>query len=167
MVKRAFFLMLLTSFVSCDYYRINPHKHNVGHIESSKIKDPDGFEVCFEEVQFHGMYARREVGFKHGKDSLRTYFMERYDHAGMTDNSGYITLRFLINCKGEIGRFEVRQVGTDYIAKEFHPSLVDQLLELTRSLEEWDAFTYDDSTYDSHTFLTFKIDNGELSEILP
>jgi len=161
------YLLLLTILcaTSCDYYVINPHKHQVGHISQGQYTDNPDFKLCYKEVLWPGHFDK-EVGFKYGIDSLRRYFYKNYDHQGITDQSGYITIRFVVNCEGKVGLFEVRKIGADYKPKDFHPELVDQLVNLTRALNEWNAFDFNDFQYDSFTHITFKIDNGELSEIL-
>ncbi len=160
-------VLLMWSLTSCDYYLINPHHHQVGHISAGSFLDKSDFKACFEEKMFPSYYGRNPSKFSHGKDSLRNYFHQYYDHQGYTNESGYITIRFVINCKGESGRHQLLQVGLDYQEKEFNKLLTDKLLELTVNLKDWDALSFSDSTYDSFTHLTFKIENGELVEILP
>lgn len=154
---------------ACDYYIVNPHHHQVGHIEVGRDEGKD-FKVCYKEKIFpHHMAWNRYWVYKYppGKDSLRLYYDKEFANQGIVNQSGYITLRFIINCKGEAGAFEVEALGLDYDKKDFNPELVDHLLELTKAITAWHPFTQGDSTFDSFTHLTFKIDNGELLEILP
>lgn len=160
-------LLVMWSLSSCDYYLINPHKHQVGHISESAFFDKSGFKACFEERMFPYYYGRNPSKFSHGKDSLKIYFHQYYDHFGYTNESGYITIQFIINCEGETGRHQVLQVGLDYQEKEFNHQLTDKLLQLTKNLKDWDPISFSDTTYDSFIHLTFKIENGELVEILP
>lgn len=160
-------LLLMWSLSSCDYYLVNPHHHQVGHISASALLDKSDFKACYEEKMFPYYYGRHPSKFSHGKDSLRNYFLQQYDHQGFTNESGYITIRFIINCEGETGRHQLLQVGLDYQEKEFNEQLTDRLLHLTKDLKDWDALSFSDSTYDSFIHLTFKIENGELVEILP
>lgn len=160
-------LILLTGFFSCDYYVVNSYKHDVGYLDPSTSLD-SGFEVCYEENILEYYYNRKTpASFEFGKDSLRNFFLANYDHKGIVNESGYITFRFIINCEGQIGRFHMYCVGNDYKKKKFHASLTDQLYQLLSSLDTWQPLTVGDVIFDSHIYYTFKIENGELVEILP
>jgi len=161
-------LLAMSAIISgCDYYMVNNYEDRIGYIDpGSAISDPE-FQVCFEEVLFPYYYNRKPIAYIHGRDSLTNYFHASYDNQGITNESGYLTLRFVINCKGEIGRFQILETGIDYSEKKFHPSLVEELLNLTKNLKEWTAFSRGDSTFDCFSHITFKIENGELVEILP
>lgn len=167
MLRTLICLLMILLFTSCDYYIINPHHRQLGHISPSAFGDDSEFKACYEERMFPYYYGKDPSKFSHGKDSLRNYFLKYYDHLGYTNESGYITVRFIINCEGEAGRHQLLQVGLDYQEKEFNAQLTDKLLQLTKNLKDWDPIIFGDSTYDSFIHLTFKIENGELVEILP
>lgn len=169
MRKLIFVIASVIILSSCDYYLVNPHQHQVGEPQKPFGGDKD-FQICYEEKILPHYYGfRRHNGyiFKPGKDSLRSHFRENYNNQGIINESGYITLRFIINCKGETGRFILEELGFDYKKKKFNPELTEHLLTLTKSLKDWTAFSTGDVTFDSFTHLTFKIENGELLEILP
>lgn len=163
----SFFLFISTCFVSCDYYFIDPHYHHVGHIESTDLAIDDSFTPCFEEKQFPYYYGREPSGYEPGKDSLRQYFFQNFNNYGDTSESGFITIRFVINCKGEAGRYVIHQLGPDFKKKEFNPKITNQLLDLVKYLEDWKPIAFYDDHYDSFIYLSFKIENGELVAILP
>ncbi len=150
---------------SCDYYLINSYDKPIGHLDLHKTNA--GFKTCLDEVHLPSYYSRKPVEYLHGKDSLQRYFHLNYDNKGITNQSGYITFRFIINCEGTLGNFEIHELGIDYKEKKFQESLVVHLQELLLQLNEWKAFSRGDSTFDSFHFITFKIDNGELVDILP
>jgi len=149
--------------ISCDYYVINSHKEHVG----ANLPKDDSFKACFEEKIFPYYYGRDNAQFTAGKDSLRTFFKNKYSSGGFENESGYITVRFIINCKGKAGRYEVLKTGTDFRAKDFDPYLEDHLLRLVKELKDWQAIAFHGDNYDSFFHLTFKIQNGQLVEILP
>lgn len=160
-------MFMILMLCGCDYYLINPHVHQVGHI-SKKWFSEDNFKPCFEEKVFpYYRSLRSPARFRPGKDSLKRYFKANYDNRGIINESGYITIRFLINCKGEIGRFEILEVGLDYSKKTFNKIIKNHLLTLTKSLKGWQPIEFSESFFDSFFHLTFKIENGTLVEILP
>lgn len=150
--------------ISCDYYMVNDYKDHVGVIENGA--NEDAFELCYKEKVFPYYYGRQASGFEFGKDSLRQYFRSRYYNQGVTNESGYITIRFNINCKGEAGDYEIHQLGLDFEKKKFNRQIVDQLYDLTRALKSWKPVEFYGDKYDSFIHISFKIENGVLKEIL-
>ena len=140
----------------------------MGYIDPSKALGSKEFKVCYPENVMPYYYSRREPGgFTEGKDSLRHYYKKNFDNHGITNESGYITFRFIINCRAESGCYEILEMGEDYAEKSFHPALTDELLNLTQDLEGWQALKIGDTQFDCYFHLTFKLKNGELVEILP
>jgi len=146
---------------------INSHENHIGVItEASPHDDPD-FKVCFEEKIFPYYYGTDKAGYEFGKDSLRIYFKSNFYNKGFTNESGYVTIRFIINCEGKAGRYEVLETGMDFKEKKFNDYIPGHLLDLTLRLKDWKIHKYYGSSYDSFFHLTFKIVNGEIVEILP
>ena len=113
----------LVVFSGCDYYVIDSHKEHVGFIKQKGFMNKEAFPPCFPEKIFPYYYGRNKAGFEHGLDSLKVYLTEEYNNFDNTSITGYITVRFLINCEGELGRFEVKSLGTDYKNKKLDFSL--------------------------------------------
>jgi len=78
-----------------------------------------------------------------------------------------IRIRFIVNCAGDTGRFRILGMDKDYKQKEFSPSITDQILSITKSLTGWKTKTSNGETYDYYQYLIFKIDKGQIKEILP
>lgn len=165
-MRMVFYILIINLITSCDYYVVNPYKHPIGHLSESNIGNPD-FEPCYKEEIFAGNYFRKPSGFSFGKDSLRRYFSSTYDNQGIVSESGYITFRFAINCEGEKGWYEIHELGLDFKEKKFNKITVDHLLKLIEDLDSWRPIEFNDNKFDSYMHLTFKIENGDLLEILP
>jgi hypothetical protein len=81
--------------------------------------------------------------------------------------TGFITIRFIVNCKGLIGKYEVYQTDDNYEKIEFEHRYVEQLLGFLKSLNSWKIATYEGKSYDYYTYITFKIEKGIVTEIVP
>jgi len=81
--------------------------------------------------------------------------------------TGFLTVRFKVNCKGASGMF--RTYSTDMALKEFEfdDNITSQFLEATKALDNWEIATYNGSAYDYYQYLTFKLIDSELKEITP
>jgi hypothetical protein len=84
-------------------------------------------------------------------------------------NSGYITFRFMINCEGKrVPQTEVLQTDEKYAAFHFEKKLLDELFSFLKTLDKWVAFkSKEGNTYSYKAFLTFKIKNGKVINIIP
>lgn len=164
---RVVLILTLVVFSSCDYYIVKNYNERVGVIRSSFFNTDKSFQPCFKEEIFPYYYGRKTVSFAKGKDALRKYFLENYNSKGVNNESGYVTIRFIINCHGKAGRYEMHQLGRDFKKKKFNKNISDQLMQLTMGLQDWIPIEFYGDRYDSFYHLSFKIQNGELYEILP
>ena len=141
---------------------------HVGDIPYDAAQDTLGFEPCHEDAAFIYYNFGKGITYKGEKAAILRKFDEAF-RPGQQKESGYITIRFMINCKGEPGRFRLYQMDENYVAKDFSPELVNQLFTTTRSLNEWEvpADKYGKDVYDYYQYLTFKINNGQIERILP
>ncbi len=160
-------LFALLSTSGCDYYIVKSHDNNVGHINSINADKSGDFHICYEEKIFTPYWRRSPARFSQGKKALKSFVLDHYDHNGYTHQSGYITIRFIVNCKGEPGMYIVQETGTDYRKKKFDGELGKTLLNITMGLKEWAPLTIFGDAYDSYVYLTYKIENGKIVEILP
>ena len=143
------------------------YPHYIGYL--SKSDDNPGFTRCDENFTF-GWYASAATytDIYHGsKASFKKFIKENFQPEPDSGDNGFLNLRFIINCKGEVGNVEIIELGTDYRPKKLSPELVDQLVSLSSKSENWKVAEYDDEPVDSYMYLIFKIEDGKVSEILP
>jgi lysyl-tRNA synthetase class I len=81
--------------------------------------------------------------------------------------SGYIRIRFIVNCNGETGRFRVIQANEQYQEQAFDESITNQLLTIVKSLDGWNTQKGKENPEDYYQYLVFKMKNGEIIEIMP
>jgi hypothetical protein len=103
----------------------------------------------------------------HGEKPAIVKAFDEIDLPVIDQNDGYVTIRFLVNCKAETGRFRLEQVNFDYQDKIFEGELVTQLLEKTKQLDGWLPGVREGLRCDYYKYLTFKIINNQIVDILP
>jgi hypothetical protein len=81
--------------------------------------------------------------------------------------NGFITIRFIVNCKGLTGKYKVLQIDKNYQEVIFDHKYVEQILNFVQNLQEWKLAFYKDESIDYYTYFTFKIENGIVTEIVP
>ena len=101
------------------------------------------------------------------KYEVEKIFEKNYNHKIVKKESGNIRIRFLVNCKGVSGRYRIIGMDKNYKEKHFDTSITNQLLSITQRLVKWKPFIKNNIQRDYYQYLIFKIEKGELIEILP
>ena len=147
------------------------HHQDVGDIPFDRAMDDPNFNLCGGESSIKQYYVRgsdnEPAGYKGKKRALEEAITEQYVFPVSESESGYVTIRFVVNCRGQSGRFRVEKMDFNYQPKNFNPELVQQLLDITRNLNGWIPVSREGKTYDFYQYLTFKIRNGQIEKILP
>lgn len=142
--------------------------HRVGYIDTlATIDDHSQFKPCYLPEKINDYYNDERAEFKGGKGRLKKLLDEKLDKSVLTDQSGYLTFRFVINCKGQAGWFITEEADFNFQRNQFSKLCKNALFDLLRSEQEWTPLTIDDDPRDAYTYITFKIENGEIIEILP
>jgi hypothetical protein len=159
--KGMFFLLLFLVSLSTS-------GQQVGDIHFSAALDDPAFVVC--DTQWVFQYYNTGSWYKEHKRSIEQYFREHYNSptiADSTTQTGYITIRFVINCQGHTGWFRLSEMDSGYHAFHFDPRISGQLLDETKTLEGWKPAVYRNKTYDSYQYITFKLKRGHIECLLP
>ena len=163
-----FIVIFLMSFSSCSQ-TLNLDSKYPPHIGDSKfdanLDDPD-FKVCNEDMIFQYYNFGKGLQYKGEKNKIQEHF-NQLKTAKTIPEFGFITIRFIVNCEGKTGRFRVQEMDTTYVEKQFNREFTARYLKLTKQLKGWEVGKLEDRVYDYYQYLTFKIDNGKLIEIMP
>lgn len=161
--------ILLTTLYSCGQTQERKVNYplQVGDIDFNlKIDDP-GFTICDEDRVFQYYEFGRGLLYKGEKIKIIEHFRDGLEINDQKDESGFLTIRFIVNCEGKTGRYRVQGMNNDYKEKAFNEDLTSQLLSLTKQLDGWMIGEYEGKRYDYYQYLTFKIENGKLMEVFP
>lgn len=160
--------LLLSTLLSCGQKLENNAAYplQVGDIPfDAKVDDPN-FKLCDEGQVLQYYNFSKGLQYLGEKVKVNQHFEENFK-PDQNPESGYLTIRFIVNCAGKTGRYRVQGMTSDYIEKKFNDKLVAQLLSLTKKLDGWVTGEHDGKKYDYYQYLTFKIENGRLIEIMP
>lgn len=159
------FLILL--IISCQERKeINNYPNHVGDIAHDESIDK-GFMPCHEDISFQYYNFGEGLRYKGEKPAIRDIFAKQYEPIPGEHDDGYVIIRFMVNCEGLTGRYRVETLNKEYIKTDIEDRIVSQLIEITKNLDGWEIGTYEDSVYDYYQYLTFKIENGNLIDIMP
>ena len=166
-MKKEIIVILILIITGCE---VGPSYRNVGDIAFDESIDSADFELC-NELRIKQYYARGSKGtpanYVGEMKALYNEFYEQYNHPVSEDEDGYVIIRFIVNCRGKSGRFRIQEMDSDYRPKEFNSEIISQLLTVTKELDGWIPVIEDSTKFDFYQYLTFKLENGQLVDILP
>ncbi|MEM6644001.1 MAG: hypothetical protein AAF616_13555 [Bacteroidota bacterium] len=175
---RKFLLLMLPSlFVACSISEqgkqvqesqevANEYPARVGDLSFDADLDDPNFEVCNNHV-FQYYYGGKGLQYKGEKAAIIQHFESLMQGGAIASLVGFVTVRFVVNCKGKTGRFRVQQMDKDYNEASLDSSLVSTIVEKVKALDDWEVKKVRDQSIDYYQYLTFKISNQNILEIMP
>ncbi|CAA9197786.1 hypothetical protein ACHRVW_16280 [Flavobacterium collinsii] len=161
-----FFLFIpLVSFGQEKSETKSVYPNYVGDIEFNSEMDNKDFELCNSKHIYQ--YFNRGDGLVYEGDKLaiEKEFAEKYKSKIIKNETGLIRINFVVNCKGKTDRFRLISMNENYEEKVFVKSITEQLMSITKNLKGWEGKKSKEIDY--YQYLIFKIENGQLKEILP
>jgi len=164
-------LIFMTLFSACKPAKNtraagSNYPNNVGDINTDPMLDDSTFRACRESniPQYYSVQS----GFEGEKPAIIRYFKQNFKkEKTFAQENGYLTIRFVVNCNGQTGRFRIMEMNPDYQPKKFHDALSAQLLRLTKQMTGWLPGKNENIPYDYYQYLTFTIVQGEITQITP
>jgi hypothetical protein len=132
------------------------------------------FNVCNEDHLFQYYHHANnfsalatETQYDKGFNFLNQYFKsELKPILGAKKQSGWITIRFTVNCNGEKGRYKLYQMDETYKNFSFNTQLIKQIFDAFMKLpNQWTIKNIHNMNVDAGYHLVFKIKNGKLVEV--
>jgi len=167
-------IILITGIFATFYYyqiqgkyQVNSEKyaHNVGYIDSENtIQLGDNFSLCGSGELIGYYHSAAPRIYRGTKSKFRDFILANFENKEYED-SGFLNLRFHINCNGQVGNLEVNELDSDLKKSELTTELVAQIMALISRSENWEPFAVEDYNY--YMYLNFKIEDGDISEIIP
>ena len=160
-------LFLLVSFLLAIvatgwyYYQTN---NRVGDIAFNSELDNPSFNLC-NDGYIGQDYASYGANYYGGKKAIKKHIFKYLQHQDLFRGSGLITFRFVVNCKGETGYYRVKSIDEDLQETEFDPQQLQKLEAAIAQLEDWQPGKWQDEKFDSYYQITFKIENGKITDI--
>jgi hypothetical protein len=139
-------------------------KPNVGDIAFDTKNDDPKFQFCNPNFVLQG------YELKTSSDESRAWISEQLKQKFTYDpswkgQSGFITVRFAVNCFGLTDRFRSIGVNSNLMAVEFPSAMTKHLIKLVKEIK-WPVQNHRLQAVDYYEDVTFKIINGELKEAL-
>jgi len=162
-------LVILLTIYSCEREQksIEEYPLQVGDINFDADLDNPDFKLCDEAAVLQYYNFGKGVQYRGEKLSINNYFEDKFKARDLEGDTGFITVRFIVNCEGKTGRHRIEGMDYNFKKKEFSKELTSSLLQLTKEMDGWLTSEYDGKAYDYYQYLTFKMEKGRLMEIMP
>ncbi|MCH1517038.1 MAG: hypothetical protein L7T62_00305 [Flavobacteriaceae bacterium] len=102
--------------------------------------------------------------YKGSKHQFREKILHDFQSQKYNDN-GYLNLRFYISHTGKVFLYEAKEMNFEFEPLTFSDGLVEELIDLSLKKDNWHAYSDEDLNYYMH--LTYRIENGKITEIIP
>ena len=136
--------------------------------KETSFKCVQNFEICISGDIAQYYYDEIGISNSRNRQEKLAYFLKHYNYPLDSNENGYIRIRFMVNCKGKIGRFSLQEMDRDYKEKRFPIEITQQLFDLVSQLDGWLPSKWKQSEpVDYYVHVGFKIKNGKIEEILP
>lgn len=145
-------------------------RNRVAYIDPHKTLDNnESFEICNSKNRIYDYYNGDEITYyEGGKKEIWKIVSPLLQEDKTLNESGYLTFRFVINCKGEVGRVTTEQADLDFQRKQFDEITVNHFYQIFQQLNHWIPIrNREKATVDAYFYLTFKLKDGKLIELLP
>ncbi|SIT16282.1 hypothetical protein SAMN05421786_10745 [Chryseobacterium ureilyticum] len=172
-MTKAVYLLLLLFFTlfSCQAEKnMSRYPDTVGDITFDEKLDEAGFEKCGKgkNIPFSFQYYHGPKMFQYKGEKIA--IVEKLKKENIYSEkkiNGYITVRFLVNCEGKTGLFRLKHMNSDLKDLALDEELENKLLKFTKSLNGWMPKEIEGLKVDYYQYLTYKIEDGKVSEVLP
>lgn len=133
---------------------------------------PVSFQLCNQYINknFPGdRYYYQGTAYNGGLYHIRKIFKESYKEPEGNTESGIFQVRFVVNCEGKAGMYETQAFDANYQHKELSSEVANQILEITKGLQDWipGRKPKSDKVIDTYIYLSFRIKNGKIIRIYP
>lgn len=143
-----------------------PFKNYIGYIDQSKALLNKKYQLCNEGSLYNTYSGAGLKAYKGSKKKFRDTLNKEFNTNSYTD-FGYLNFRFLVNCQGNSGWFEIIEMDLNLKEKPLTPKLVDELLEFTSNSKRWNIISYNDKPQNYYMYVSYRIENGKVTEIIP
>jgi len=169
-------VLFISGIIGFGYYNYKeayntenkPYKKYIGYIDQDKALLNDKFKLCdngFIQRTYNGAALDAYyINKKHFRDQV----VNEFNNKNYSD-SGYLNFRFLVNCEGNAGWFEIIEMNLDLEELKLNSTLVKDLFEFTSQSKHWNVLRYtkDNTPYNYYNYISYRIENGKITEIIP
>ena len=174
--KKPLLLLIIafTSLLSCtknskqENTEDKPFKNYIGYIDQEKALLNNTYTLCNDGELAYIFSSVKSKAFVGSSRQYKKTILSEYKNNNYSD-SGYLNFRFLVNCEGNAGWFEIIELNLDLEEQKLNPDLVKDLLNFTSESKHWNILNYTKTgeAYNYYNYVSYRLENGKITEIIP
>lgn len=140
------------------------YSHDVGDILFDSRTDDPAFALC-DSTKI--ITRRKALAYEGDRSKIGPACLEKFKFRPEFESfTGYVIVRFIVNCHNQSGRFRAKSLALDFSLQESPESLKNHLVDIVRGLNGWSHAYEKDAEFDLVKFINFKITDGQLENVL-
>lgn len=149
--------------------RANHGKKRVAYIDPKEnLGSAPNFKLCGSENSIADYYnGDPDAGFTKGNKVLLKHLKSKIDTTAFNDFEGILTIRFVISCEATLGRFVAEAYDFDYQKQGLPENVVPVVIQSLLELNDWQATEIRGERRDSYAYISLKIKDAEIIDLLP
>ena len=138
--------------------------HDLSYIPFDPEYDEVNYEIC-DSARINS--GRNRIQYKGGSEKLSADILSNYVIKEEYKNfTGFIIIRFLVNCHGLSGRYRAQALHLDFSHSTAPSDLLENVVDIVSGLQQWTRRPGDDPTNEYSKFINLKFENGEIQNVL-
>ena len=98
---------------------------------------------------------------------LKENIVKKYNYIPNLSETGYLTIRFIVDTLGNHRNTSILQVDSTFHTKTFDKSIIEKLTQIVMSIGDWKVHRRNNKAVEYLMFITFKLQNGKIVDIYP
>lgn len=143
----------------------------IGSFTSSFSQDAKVLDSCCKNNIVPYYHIDSPLHYKDGFYALKLFITENYiktDFSKISNNSGIVVIHFKVTCDGIVKNITHECFDYDYNVIDLNPSIIEVLEKSVAELKNWKiGLNENKEPLCYHKFLAFKLQQGQIIEILP
>ena len=173
-ITLALIIILFIGLIGFGYYRYQkafdttnkPYKNYIGYINQENALLNSTYKLCNEGEIYHTYSSAGLKAYAGSKKQFRDKIKSKFNNNNYTD-SGYVNFRFLVNCEGQAGWFEIIKMDLNLQETGLNQNMVDDLFRLTSKPEHWNIIKHKGKPQNYYMYVSYRIEDGKITEIIP
>ena len=134
----------------------------VGDIPVKSNIETEDFSPCHEDNIYQ--YYQINTGYVGGERAIKSELESTFPINTLTE-SGLLTIRFIVNCKGETGIYRSKMIDSSLQEIDISSKDLTQIYAAISALENWEPGRVREQPADSYHQISFKLLDGEVIDI--
>ncbi len=140
------------------------YNHDLSYIPFDPDLDNPNFEICDSASVRSG---RNNFLYPDGNELLIEKIRNKFQSNSTYKNyTGFVVVRFLVNCKNETGRYRAQSMNLDFTKSDAPVRLMNDCINVIKGIKNWKKSNRYDQETEYMKYINLKFKNGKIEHVL-